>query len=154
MNIQYWFPLGLTGFIPLSKGLSRVFSSMIFQRHKFFSAQLFFYCPALISIYEYWKSHSFDYTDLVGKVISLLFNMLFRFAIAFLPRSKHLLISCLQSPTTVILEPEKIKSVTVSIASPSICHEVRGPDAIIFVFWILSFKPTFFTLFHFHQQIL
>ena len=63
----------------------------------------------------------------VGKVMSLLFNMLSRLAIAFLPRSKHLLISWLQSPSAVILEPKKIKSVTVSIVCPSICHEVIGP---------------------------
>ena len=62
----------------------------------------------------------------VGKVMSLLFNMLSRFVIAFLPRSKCLLISWLQSPSTVILEPKKIKSVTVSIVSPSICHEMMG----------------------------
>ena len=70
----------------------------------------------------------------VGKVVSLLFNMLSRFVIAFIPRSKHLLISSLQSPSTVILEPKKIKSVIVSIVSPSICHEVVGPDAMILVF--------------------
>ena len=70
----------------------------------------------------------------VGKVMSLLFNMLSRLVIAFLPRSKHLLISLLQSPSEVILKPKKIKSVTVSIVSPSICHEVMQPDAIIFVF--------------------
>ena len=70
----------------------------------------------------------------VGKVMSLLFNVLSKLAIAFLPRSKCLLISWLQSPSAVILEPKKIKSVTVSILSPSICHEVMGPDAIIFVF--------------------
>ncbi|SVR98295.1 Uncharacterised protein [Klebsiella pneumoniae] len=70
----------------------------------------------------------------VGKVMSLLFNMLSRLVIAFLPRSKHLLISWLQSPSAVILEPRKIKSATVSIVSPSICHEVMGLDAIILVF--------------------
>ena len=70
----------------------------------------------------------------VGKVMSLLFNMLSRFVIAFLPRSKHLLISWLQSPSAVILEPKKIKSVTVSAVSPSICHEVMGLDATILVF--------------------
>ena len=70
----------------------------------------------------------------VGKVISLLFNMLSRLVIVFLPRSKCLLISWLQSPSTVILEPKKIKAVTVSIVSPSICHEVMGPDAMIFIF--------------------
>ena len=66
-----------------------------------------------------------------GKGISLLFNMRSRFGIAFLPRSEHLLISWLQSPSTVILEPKKIKSVTVSIVSPSICYEVMGLDARI-----------------------
>ena len=70
----------------------------------------------------------------VSKVMSLLFNMLSRVVIAFLPRSKHLLISWLQSPSAVILEPNNIKFVTVSIVSPSICHEVMGPDAMIFVF--------------------
>ena len=71
---------------------------------------------------------------LVGKVMSLLLNMLSRLAITFLPRSKRLLISWLQSPSAVILEPRKIKSDTVSIVSPSISHEVMGPDAMIFVF--------------------
>ena len=70
----------------------------------------------------------------VGKVISLLFNMLSRLVITFLQRSKHLLISCLKSPSLVILEPPKIKSATVSTVSPSISHEVMGPDAMIFVF--------------------
>ena len=67
-------------------------------------------------------------------MISLVFNMLYRFVIAFLPRSKCLLISWLQSPSAVILEPKKIKSVTVSIVSPSIYHEVMGLDAMIFIF--------------------
>ena len=79
----------------------------------------------------------------VGKVMSLLFNMLYRLVIAFLPRSKCLLISWLQSPSAVTLEPKKIKSVTVSIVPPSVCHEVMGPDAMILVFWMLSFKPAF-----------
>ena len=70
----------------------------------------------------------------VGKVVSLLFNMLSRFVIAFLPRSKLLLISWLQSPSAVILEPKKIKSLIVSMVSPSICHEVMGPDVMIFIF--------------------
>ena len=76
----------------------------------------------------------------VGKVMSLLFNMLSRLVIALLPRSKCLLISWLQSPSLVILEPPKINSVTVSIVSPSICHEVMGPDVMILFFWMLSFK--------------
>ena len=69
----------------------------------------------------------------IGKVMSLLFNMLSRMVITFLPRSKRLLISWLQSPSVVILEPPKIKSATVSTVSPSICHEVMGPDAMILV---------------------
>ena len=76
----------------------------------------------------------------VDRVMSLFFNMISRLFINFLPRSKHLLISWLQSPSTVILEPRKVKSATVS---PSICHEVMGLDAMILVFWMLSFKPTF-----------
>ena len=71
----------------------------------------------------------------VGKIMSLFFNMLSRLAITFLPRSKHLLISWLQSPSAVILETPKIKKyLTVSIVSPSICHKVMGPDAMILVF--------------------
>ena len=69
-----------------------------------------------------------------GKVMSLLFHMLFRLIISFLPRSKRLLISWLQSPSVVILEPPEMKSLTVSIVSPSICHEVMGPDVMILVF--------------------
>ena len=74
----------------------------------------------------------------VGKVMSLFLNYT-RLVIAFLPRSKHLLISWLQSLSAVILEPKKIKSVTVSIVSPSICHEVMGPRAMIFVFLNVEF---------------
>ena len=79
----------------------------------------------------------------VGKVLSLFFNILFRFVTAFLRRSKHLLISWLQSPSAVILESRKIKSVTVSLFSPSFCNEVIGPEAMILVFSMLSFKPAF-----------
>ena len=86
----------------------------------------------------------------VSKVMSLLFNVLSRLVIAFLPRSKRLLISWLQLPPTVILEPKKLKSVTVSIVYPSICHEVMGPDAIIFVF----FEASFFTLLFPFQEAL
>ena len=79
----------------------------------------------------------------VGKLMSLLFNMLSMLVITFLPRSKCLLISWLQSPSSVILEPKIIKPVTVSTVFPSVCHEVMGPDAMILVFWMLTFKPTF-----------
>ena len=81
--------------------------------------------------------------DFVSKVMSLLSNMLSRLVIAFLPRNKHLLISWLPSPSAVVLEPKKMKSLTISIVSPSICHEVLGLDAMIFIFLMLSFKSAF-----------
>ena len=88
------------------------------------------------------------------KVMSMFFNMLCRWVITFLPRSKHLLISWLLSTSVVILECPKIKSVTVSIVSLSIYHEVMGPDTMILVSWMLSFKPTFSLFSHFHQEAL
>jgi len=140
MNTQDWFPLGWTDWISLqSKRLSRVFSNTTVQKHQFFSAQ-----PSSQS-----NSHPYMTTGKTialtrqtfdGKVLSLPFNMLSSLVISFLPRSKHLLISWLQAPSAVILEPPKIKSDTVS---QSTCHEVMGPDAMIFIFWVLSFKPTF-----------
>ena len=89
------------------------------------------------------KNISLTKQTFMGKIMSLLFNMLSRLNIAFLPRSKYLLISWLQSPSAVILEPPKIKSATVSFVSPSIFHGVLGPDAMILVFLTLSFKPIF-----------
>ena len=88
-------------------------------------------------IHYYWEIIVLTIQTLVSKVISLLLKMLSRFVIAFLPRIKHLLISWLQSPSTVILEPKKMKSFTVSIVSPSICHEVMEPDAMISVVLML-----------------
>ena len=116
MSIQGWFLLEWTGLISLmSKGLSSAFSSTTVWKHHSFGTQLS-YGPTLTSVHGYWKNHSFDlYGSLL--TISLLFNMLSRLVIAFLPRSKHLLISWLQSLSAVILEPKKIKSVTVSIVS-------------------------------------
>ena len=81
----------------------------------------------------------------IGKVMSLLFNMLSRFVIDFLPRSKHLLISWLQSPSAVILEPKKVNSLNVSIVSPVICHEVMGLDAMILVFGMLLLNQLFYS---------
>ena len=105
MKIQDWFPLGWTAWISLlSKGLSRVFSKTTVQNVNS-SALSFLYSSTLTSIHEYWKNHTFDYMDFVGKVMSLLFNMLSRLVIVFLPKSKHLLISWLQSPSALILEP-------------------------------------------------
>ena len=90
--------------------------------------------PTFTSIHDYWKNHTLTRWTFVSKVMSLLFNTLSRLVITFLPRSKCLLISWLQSPSAVILEPKKIKSVIISIVSPSVCHEVMGPDAVIFDF--------------------
>ena len=89
------------------------------------------------------KTRALTRWTFVGKVISLLFNMLSKLVITFLPRSKRLLILWLQSPSAVILEPPKIKSDTAATVSPFISHEVMGPDAMILVFWMMSFKPTF-----------
>ena len=82
----------------------------------------------------------------VGKAMSLLFNMLSRLVLNFLPKSKHHLISWVQSPSAVILEPPKIKPLTVSIVFPSICHEVMGLDAMILDFWMLRFKNSAYKL--------
>ena len=134
LNIQDQFPLRWTGLISLlSKGLSRVFSNTTVQKHQFFGAQ--------VSLFQ--LSHPYITTGktialtrrtFVGKVMCLLFNMMSRLVITFLPRNKRLLISWLQSPSAMILEPKKIKSLTVSIISPSICHEVMGTVAMIFIF--------------------
>ena len=111
-NIQDWFPLGWTGWISLqSRELSRVFSNTTVHKHQFFGTQ-----PSLRSNTHLYmstgKKHSFDYMDFLSKVMSLLFNVLSKLVTAFLPRSMHLLISRLQSPSAMILEPKKIKSVT------------------------------------------
>ena len=139
---QGWSPSEWTSWIILqSKGLSRVFSTTTVQKHQFFGTQLSSQSNSHIHIWLLEKPIALTRWTFVGKVMSLLFNMLSRLIIAFLPRSKCLLISWLQSPSAMILQPKEIKSVTVSIASPSICHEVVGPNAMILVFWILSFKP-------------
>ena len=94
----------------------------------------FLHSPTLTSIHDPGKTIALTRRTFVGKVMSLLLNMLSMLVITFLLRSKHLLISWLQSPSAVILEPRKIKSDTVSTVSPSISHEAMGPDAMIFVF--------------------
>ena len=144
MNIQDWFPLGWTDWIFLQvqgtlKSLLQYHSSKasILWHSAFFLFQLSH--PYMTT----GKTIALPRRTFVSKVMSLLFNMLSRLIIAFLPRIKCLLISWLQSPSAVILDPKKIKSVTVSIVSPSISHEVMGPDAMILVFWMLSFKLTF-----------
>ena len=133
MNIQDWFLLGWTSWISLqSKGLSRVFSNTTVQNHQFFGSQLSLYIVQLAQTYmTIGKTIALTRQTFVGKVMSLLFNMLSRLVLTFLPRSKRLLISWMQSPRAVILEPKKIKLDTVSTVSPSVCYEVMGPDAMI-----------------------
>jgi len=144
---EYWFPLGLTGLISLRfKGLSRVSSNSTNQKHlihkekkrkkkasnPWHSAS---FMVELSHLYmTTWKTIALTIWTSVSQVMSLLFNMLSKFVIAFLPRSKWFLISWLQSLSAVILKPKKVKFVTVSTFSPSICHEIMGPDAVIFVF--------------------
>ena len=140
VNIQGWFPLGLTGWISLqSKGLKSLLQlhslkASILCHSAFFIAQL----SRLYMTIQ--KTIALTIRTFVDKVRSLLFNMLSRLVVAFLPRSRCLLIYWPQSPSTVILEPKKIKSVTLSIVSPSICHEMMELDAMIFTFkcWVLS----------------
>jgi len=93
-----------------------------------------------LSQHDHWEDHSPDYMDFIGRVMSLLFNTLPRFAIAFLPRSTRPLIPWLQSPSKVILEPKKRESITTSAFSPSICHVVIKPDAMILVFLTFSLR--------------
>ena len=163
MNIQDWFPLELTGLISLRmdgfdllaiQGTLQE-SSPTPQFKSINSLALnFLYGPTLTSIHDYWKNHSLIRWTFVSKVMSLLFNMLSRLVIVFLVRSKSPLISWLQSPSAVILEPKKIKCINVSTLSPSIYHEVMGLDAMIFVFWILNFKPAFsFSTFTFIKRL-
>ena len=127
MNTQDWFPLQLTGFDLLA--VQETLKSLL-QHHS--SKVSILWCSPFFIVqlsHPYMttgKTIALTRQTFVSKVLSLLFNMLSRFLIAFLPKSKHLLISWLQSPSTVILEPKKI--VIASIVSPSICHEVMGPD--------------------------
>jgi len=118
MNIQGWFPLALTGLIFLLSKNAQESSPIPQFKSINYSALSLLYGPTLTSIHDYWKSHNFDCIGFVSKVISMLFNTLSRFLIHFLPRSRHFLISWLQSQSAVILEPNKIKSVTVSNFTP------------------------------------
>ena len=145
MTIQGWFPLGCTGLIfLLSKELLRIFSSTTIQKHQFFGIQPSLWSNSHISAWLLEKTVLTIWT-FVSKVLSLLCKMLSRLVIAFLPRSKCLLISWLQSVSTLILEPKKIKSVIASTFPPFISpfYEVMEPDAMVLVFWMLSFKAAF-----------
>ena len=136
----------------LPKGFSRVFFSTTIWKHQFFGAQPSSWSSSLIHMTTR-RTIAYTTWTFVGKVMSLFFNSLSGFVIAFLPRSKHLLISRLQSPSTLLFSCLR-KSVTVSIASPSVCHEVIRLDAMILVFWILSFKPGFsFSSFTFIKRL-
>ena len=142
MNIQGWSLLGLTGLISLqSRDSSRVFSSTTIRKHQFFGTQPSLYLSHLNMTTG--KTIALTMWTFVCKVISLLFNKPSRFIIAFLPRSKHLFISWLQSKSTMILEPKKIKYAPVATFPPFICHEVMGLDAMILGFWMMSFKSAF-----------
>ena len=153
MNIQDWFPLGLSGLISLqSKGLSRIFPNTTVQKHQFFSTQLSLWPNSLTSIHDYWKTIALSRWTFVGKVMSLLFNMLSRIVISFLPRNRHLLISWLQPLSAVILEPEKIVChcfhcfpIYLPWSDGTWCHDF---------FLILHFKPTFsFSSFTFIKRL-
>ena len=156
MNIQDWFPSGFTSLskTPTDFAVQEALKSLL---QHYSSKASIHQCPAFFMVqlsHPYmitWKSLALTRWTFISKVMSLLCNMLSRLVITFLPRSKHLLISWLQSSSTVILESPQIKSLTISIVSPSICHEVMGPDAMILVFWMLSF---FTLLFHVLQEAL
>ena len=144
-RIWGWFPLRLTGFELL--GTTGALKSLL-QNHSSKTSVLqhsafFIVCPALTCVHDYWKEHSLDYTDLCQQSDVFAFNTLSRFVRAFLPRSHRLLISWLQSPSTVTLEPRKRKSVTASTFSPSICHVSDGTRCHDITFLVLSFKPAF-----------
>ena len=147
-----WIPLGLTDLISCCPRVSEESSPA--QVKSINSLVLsFLYGPSLTSIHDHWKNHTWTIQMFVGKVMSLLFDMLPRFVTAFLPRSKCFLISWLQSPPTVILEPKKIKCPCFHFSS-SIWHEVIGPDTMMLIFWKL-FHASFFTLlFHPNQKAL
>ena len=143
MSTQGWLLLRLTYLISLRP---RDFQeSSPIQKFKSINSLVLSLFYSLTHIHTWQLKKNIDLTiwTFLNKVMSMLFNTWSRFVIAFLPRSKCLLISWLQSTSAVILEPKKINSFTISIVSPSVCHEVMGPDAMILVFWMLSFKLLF-----------
>ena len=144
VNIQDWSPLGIDWLDLLA--VQGTLKSLL-QHHSSKASTLrcsAFFIVQLSHLYMTTeKTITLTRWTFVDKVMSLLFNMLSRLVITFLPRSEHLLISWVQLPSAVILEPKKIKSATVFTVSPSICHEVMGPDATIFVFWMLTLSQLF-----------
>ena len=140
MNLQDWLLLGLTRLLfLLSKGLAKVFSSTTILKHQFFSTQPTLWSNSHINTRLLEKIKALTMWTFVGKVMSLLFNTLCRFVIAFLPRTKYLWISWLQSLATVILEFKKIKFVTISTFSTSFCHTWWDwmPWSSFFEYWVL-----------------
>ena len=144
MNIQDWFPFRIDWFDILA--VQGTLKNLL-QHHSSKASILWhsaFFMVQLSHLYlTTGKTIALTTQTFISKVMSLLFNKLSRFVIAFLPRTKHLLISWLQPLSAVILEPKKIKSVTASTFSSSICHEVMGPGAMMLVFWTSTFKPAF-----------
>ena len=141
MNTQDWFPLGWTGWISLQSKAHKSYLQQHSSKASFLRRSAFFTVQLSHPYMATGKIIALTRRTFVDKLMSLLVNMLPRLIITFLPRSKRLLISWLQSPSAVMLEPKKIKSDSVSSVCPSISHVVMGPDAMILVFW--SFKPTF-----------
>ena len=157
MNIQGWFTLGLTGWISLIyKGLWRVLSNATVWKHQFLSAKVL-YDPTLktlTSIHGSWKNHSFDYKDPCQQRNVSAFSALSSFVIVFLPRIMCLLISWLQSLSTVILETKKINLPMFPFFPTCLPWSIEL-DAMILVFWMLSFKSIFsLTSFYVHQEAL
>ena len=148
MNIQDWFPLALTALISLqSKGLSRVFPNTTVQNNQFFSAQLSLWSNSPMHTWWLLGKLSFDIWTFVGKVMSLPFNTLSRWVIAFLPRSKRLSLSWLQSPSAVVLEPQK-ESLTLDQLFPHLFPMKwweQMPWSAFYECWVLSQ--------HFHSPI-
>ena len=138
MNIHCWFPLGLTGLISLQSRDSQE-SSPTPQ----FKASILWYSAFMVQPSHLYMTTGKTIALPVRTFVSKVMSLLSRFVITFLSRSKCLLISWLQSSSTVILESKKIKSVTASTISPSVYHEVVRPNANIFIFWMLNFKPAF-----------
>ena len=162
VSIQGWFSLRLTGLISLlSKGLSRALSSITIWRHQYVYHSVFFMVQLSHPCVSTGKTIILTIWTFISKRMSLLFTVLSRFVIAFLLRSSHLLISWLQSPSTVVLQPKKRESVIASTFFHAICHEVMGPDAMILILVIPSFKLVLqlvfklvFTLLYPHQEVL
>ena len=153
MNIQGWFLFGLSGLISLqSKGLKS-----LLQHHDLNVSipwcSVFFMVQLLHLYMTTEKTITLTIQTFFNKMISLPFHTLSWSVIAFLSRSKRFVISWLQWQSTVILEPKKNLSL-FPFFSLSICHEMMGLDAVILVYWMLSFKPAFSLLFHFHQEAL